>query len=223
MANHRAAERNRDPHVIEQGADWYVLRAVYFDDPPSTMPDLTEYTATYVVFPHGDPSLEPVIALGTSGGMTIAYADGTETTTTTAGITLGLAGADEVVTTLGGSAVEGASTVTVASASGLAIGDHLAIWLNDGSIHITSIANLVSTTVTLAVPLGGAATSGNAVKGYDAAYMLHNIELHLSGAVTTDLTNWGTGLYQLHLIDGFGHVQPVMADTCCLERGHGHG
>lgn len=210
---------SRDPHIIEQGADWYVLRAVYYDDARSAMPDLTAYTATYAVFPRGDKSQVPVIALGTSAGMAIAYNDGTSTTTTTTGITLGLHGADAVATTLATGAAEAAATVTVTSATGLAIGDHIAVWLDDDSIHVTSIANLAGTTVTLS----GAAASGNVVKGFDPDYMLHNIELHLGPATTTDLTEWGEGEYQLDLIDPFGHVQRVMADSCCLVRGHGHG
>jgi hypothetical protein len=39
---------------------------------------------------------------------------------------------------------------------------------------------------------------------------------------TTDLADWGEGWYQFDLIDPFGHVQRVMADTCELEEGRSH-
>ena len=223
MATHSHQGGNPDPHVIEQGADFSLLRAVYYDDAMTSMPDLATWTATYVVFPDRDPSQAPVVKLGTSAGMTVRYNDGASTTTTTTGVTLGVNGVGPVSTTVLAAVADGATTISVTSATGLAIGDTLVIWLDDGTLHVTSIANLAGTTVTLATALGGAAASGKTVRRFDPAWFVHNIELHLPAATTRSLTDWGTGLYQIHLIDPFGRTQRVMDGTCCLERGHGNG
>lgn len=221
--SHSHGGGNPDPHIIEQGADLYIMRAAYSDDAATVMPGMDDWTGTYVVFPYGDTTQEPVIALGTSAGMTIAYNNGTESTTTTSGVTLGLSGGNEVATTLSANAAKGASTVTVTSATGLAIGQHFTVVRNDGAIHVTSIANLAGTTVTLATALTGAADSGKVVKAFDSQWMLSNILIYLDDAVTTDLVDWGRGKYQLTLYDGFGHTQFRMNGTCCLEGGNGHG
>lgn len=221
--SHSHTGGNPDPHIITQGEDVYILRAVYYDTAQTNMPDLSTYTATYAVFAGGDTSTLPVIALGTTAGMTVSYNDGASTTPTTAGITLGLNGADEVATTLSGAAVEGASTVTVTSATGLAIDDWFTVVLDDGSIHVTTIAGLASTTVTLTTALGGPAASGNVVKAFNPDYALHNIEIWLTSSTTRNLADWGVGQYQIDLIDTFSHAQRVMTGTCCLDGGHGHG
>lgn len=221
--SHSHTGSNPDPHVIGQGEDVYILRAVYYDTAQTNMPDLSTYTATYAVFAGGDTSTLPVIALGTTAGMTVSYNDGASTTLTTAGITLGLNGADEVATTLSGAAAEGASVVAVTSGTGMAIGDWFTVALDDGSIHVTTIAGIVGGTVTLTTALGGAAASTNVVKAYNPDYALHNIEIWLTSSTTKVLTDWGVGQYQLDLIDPFGHVQRIMTGTCCLDRGQGHG
>jgi hypothetical protein len=223
MSNHSHTGGNPDPHVIEQGADLYIMRAAYSDDAATVMPGMTDWTGTYVVFPNGDTTEEPVIALGTTAGVTIAYNNGTATTTTTAGVTLGLSGGNEVATTLSANALQGATTVTVTSATGLAIGDHFTIVRNDGAIHVTRIANLATTTVTLATALSDAADSGNVVKAFDPQWALSNILIYLDDATTTDLVPWGTGKYQLTLYDSFDHTQLRMNGTCCLEGGNGYG
>jgi len=219
--SHDAA--NHDEHVIEQGTDLYVLRAVYSDPAGTVMPGMTGWTATYVVFPEGDTSQAPVIALGTSAGMPIKYANGTATTATTSGITLGLSGGNAVATTLSANAAKGAGTVTVSSATGLNVGDRFTIVRNDGSIHVTSIAGLAGTTVTLATPLTWAANSGNVVKAFDSQWLLTNILLYLSASATTTMTPWGRGKFQLTLYDSYGHTQARINGTCCLEGGNGRG
>jgi hypothetical protein len=128
-----------------------------------------------------------------------------------------------VATTLSAGAVKGATTVTVTSATGLAIGDHFTIVRNDDAIHVTTIANLAGTTVTLATALTDDADSGNVVKGFDPQWALSNILIFLDDATTTDLVPWGTGKYQLTLYDSYGHTQLRINGTCCLEGGNGNG
>lgn len=219
--SHSHSGGNPDPHVIIQGANWdKMLGAAYS---PTNWIDTATWTATYVVFPHGDSSQAPAIALGTSGGMLIEYDDGADSTTTTAGITLGIQGEDLATTTLSGTAAEGASTVTVTSATGFAVGQVIVIELDDGSVQVDTITDVAGTTITLASTLVDPATSGNDVTVYDPDWALANIYLHLSKTATAALTDWGVGRYRFDLIDPFGHVQLTRSGTCCLDRGYGHG
>lgn len=210
------------PHVITQGADWNEMLGIGYS--PTNWPDVSTWTATYVVLHTLANGTDAVaLALGTSAGMVISTNDGATTTTTASGITLGLSGEVDATTTLSASAAEGASTVTLTSATNVAIGKTIAIWLDDGSIHLTTITNVVGTTITLPSPLVDPAASGNVVKVYDPDWAVTNIYLHLSKAATKALSDWGVGRYRLDLIDPFGHVQLTLEGTCCLDRGYGHG
>ena len=69
-------------------------------------------------------------------------------------------------TTLSAAAASGASTFTVTSATGLVAAQYLGIELDSGSWQFTTISSVVSTTVTPAAVLTGAAASGNRVIAY---------------------------------------------------------
>ena len=220
--SHSHSGGNPWPHVITQGADWNEMILVSYS--PTNTIDTSTWTATYVVLRTLANGTDAVaLALGTTAGMVIEVNDGATTTTTASGITLGLSGEEDADTTLGASAAEGASTVTVTSATGFATGKTIAIWLDDDSVYLNTITNVVGSTVTLPGPLDDPAASGNAVKVYDPDWAVTNIYLHLSKAATKALSNWGVGRYRLDLIDPFGHVQLTLEGTCCLDRGYGHG
>lgn len=210
------------PHVITQGADWNEMILASYS--PTNTIDTSGWTATYVVLHTLANGTDAVaLALGTSAGMVISTNDGATTTTTASGITLGLSGEVDATTTLSASAAEGATTVTLTSATGVAIGKTIAIWLDDGSVYLNTISNVVGTTITLPSPLVDPAASANAVTLYDADWAVTNVYLHLSKAATKALSDWGIGRYRLDLIDPFGHVQLTLEGTCCLDRGYGHG
>lgn len=69
-------------------------------------------------------------------------------------------------TTLASAAANGASSVSISSATGVATGYNIGIVLDGGSIFWTTVSNLVSTTVTLGSPLTDSASAGNAVYVY---------------------------------------------------------
>lgn len=220
--SHSHSGGNPWPHVITQGADWNEMILASYS--PTNTIDTSGWTATYVVLVTlADGTDQVVLALGTSAGMVIEYNDGDDSTVTTGGITLGLNGDVVDTTTLDASAAEGASTVTLADASDAAVGQTIAIELDDGSIHLDTITDVVGSVVTLGGKLSDPATSGNDVTLYDADWAVTNVYLHLSKAATKGLSDWGIGRYRLDLIDPFGHVQLTLSGTCCLDRGYGHG
>lgn len=69
-------------------------------------------------------------------------------------------------TTLSADASSGAGSVSLTSATGVAIGDFIGIIKDNGRIFWTTISNLVGTTATLTVSLDGDASSGNTVFTY---------------------------------------------------------
>lgn len=72
-----------------------------------------------------------------------------------------------VTTTLSANAANGASTITVASITGISSGDNIGVVLNSGSIHWTTVNGAPSgSTVTLTASLTGAAASGKRVFAY---------------------------------------------------------
>lgn len=72
-----------------------------------------------------------------------------------------------VTTTLSANAANGASTITVASITGIASGDFVGVVLDSGSIHWTTVNGAPSgSTVTLTATLTGAAASGKRVFTY---------------------------------------------------------
>lgn len=73
---------------------------------------------------------------------------------------------DFVSTTLSAAASGGASSLTVASGTGLAISDNIGIALSDGTRQWTTISNVSGTTVTLADVLTESAESGATVYAY---------------------------------------------------------
>ncbi len=192
-------------HRIRKGEDWYQSCGVWYDEAQTLMPDFSTWTATYTVYPNADPSQTPVIDLSVG-----------------AGITLGIEGDLQATTTLSGAAIEGASTVTLASATGVTIGDVIAVKLTAGNLFVTTITNLAGAVVTLASPLPEAAANGNAVKVFSPEYAITNVLLFLGHGTTSALEPWGLGLYNLDLIDPFGRVMPILADSCVLEEGRGH-
>jgi hypothetical protein len=196
----------RDEHIIREGEDWYLQRAVYYDTARTLMPDLSTWTATYVVFPNGDAGLEPVITLTTENG----------------GITLGINGEEQASTTLSGAAAEGATTIALTSATGVSTGDQVAVWLTNGLIFVTAITGLVGTTATLALPLPDPAASSNVVKVYSPEFAITNVLLFVSRTNTSGYEPWGNGRYNLDLIDPFGHVRPVWEDNSRFRRGRDH-
>lgn len=202
--SHSHGGGNPNPHVIKQGADFNEMLGLAYS--PTNWPDTSGWTATYVVYPNGDASQPPALTL-TSGS----------------GITLGMQGEVIATTTLSGSAAEGATTVSLTSATGVVEGATIVIELDDGSLGVDTIADLAGTTVTLGGKLADPATSGNTVTVYDPDWAVTNVYIHMSKAATGLLSDWGVGLYQLDLLDAFGHVQARVEGTCCLERGYVHG
>jgi len=197
-----------DPHVIEEGIDWYLARAIWYDEALTLMPDLSTWTATYTVFPAGDANEVPVIGLAPAPVPTI---------------TLGIGGDEQAATTLASSAAAGAATVTLASAAGISDGDQIAVFLDNDLIHVTTVDGApAGAVVTLARPLPEAAASGNAVKAYDPAFALHNTLVHLDSAVTSALEAWGQGTYNLDLVDPFGRPVLRFDGDCTLEEGRDH-
>jgi hypothetical protein len=194
-----------DPHRIRRGEDWYLARGIWYDEAAALMPDLSAWTATYTVWPNADPSQPAVIDLAVGSG-----------------ITLGISGDLQATTTLASGAAEDASTVTLASATGVTTGDVIAVTLTDGDLFVTTITNLAGTVVTLAKPLPEAAASGNVVRVFSPEHAVTNVLLFLGHAATSALSPWGRGLYNLDLIDPFGHVLPLLAGLCILEEGRGH-
>lgn len=69
-------------------------------------------------------------------------------------------------TTTTADAISGATTITVASASGFTIGYNIGIEQDDNTIHWTTISNIASLTITLTSALTANATSGNKVYVY---------------------------------------------------------
>lgn len=202
----------RDEHRIPEGLDWYLARAIWYgtdpNTPPTLMPDLSGWTATYTVFPAGDTNETPVIG-GDSG--------------VTPTITLGIGGDQQAVTTLNGAVVEEASTVTLTSATGVSDGDQIAIFLDNDMIHVTTVDGAPSgAVVTLADALPDPAASGNAVKVYSPEFAIHNILIHLGHAVTSALEAWGQGTYNLDLIDPLGRPSLRFDGDALLAEGADH-
>lgn len=73
-------------------------------------------------------------------------------------------------TTLSASVANGASSVTLTSATGISTGDNIGIELDSGSIHWTT-ATMSGSTATLGAVLTGAAASGNRVFAYTTKAM----------------------------------------------------
>lgn len=73
---------------------------------------------------------------------------------------------DFVSTTLNVTAASGSSSITVSSATGLAISDYIGIQLDDNTRQWTTISNIAGTTITLATTLTGNAASANVVYSY---------------------------------------------------------
>lgn len=69
-----------------------------------------------------------------------------------------------VETTLSADAALGATTITLASTTGLTAADSIGVKLDDGTIHWTTIVNPATTSITTG--LASAASSGNAVYAY---------------------------------------------------------
>lgn len=218
---HTNVPNNPYPHTIVQGTDWDEMFLSGYS--LNNVPDIYNWSATYVVFPNLDPSQEPVIALGTSAGMTITYANDTESTVTTSGITLGVQGTLVNTTTANGAKAQGTSVVTVANTTNLAVGRLMAIVLSDTTIHLDSVSALAGSNATISTPLSDAVLNGADVKVFDERWSLTNVALHLGKSITEGLTSWGVGLYRFDLMDTFGHTQLSFSGTCCLQRGYGHG
>lgn len=221
--SHLPDPRNRVDMVIREGTTWEWVALLDFGGLHLPQPDLSTYTGTYTVFPDLNTEDEPVICLGTSAGMSVTYNTGEATKLTTTGVTLGLFGYDEIETKLDSGAGKGDGVLTLDDATGVAAGRHIAVWLDTGEIHISSVASVDGSDVTLTTPLSGDAASANVVKHWDGEWMLCNVLLSLSSTATKALTPWGQGLYQIDIIDDFGHVLPLdISGICCLERGGGH-
>lgn len=73
-------------------------------------------------------------------------------------------------TTLSASAANGASSVTLTSATGFTTGDYIGVELDTGALHWTT-CTMSGTTATLAANLSGAAASGNRVYSYTTKLM----------------------------------------------------
>jgi len=68
-----------------------------------------------------------------------------------------------VSTTLGATAPGGATSLTLASAGGMAVGDALQVQLTNGAVFNTKVASIAGSVVTIAAPLPTQALSGNTV------------------------------------------------------------
>lgn len=212
---------NPYPHVITQGVDWNKMFLTGYSK--NNVPDIYNWTATYVVFPDLDPGSAPVIALGTSPGMTITYADDTASTVTTGGITLNVTGVELNITTANGAQIKGSTTVVLDNTNNLAVGRTIAVWLSDGTIHIDTVVGVAGSTVTLGVGLSESILDEAVIKLYDERWAVTNVLLSINKSTNEAFESWGVGYYRFDLMDTFGHTQQFFAGTCCLERGYGHG
>lgn len=71
-------------------------------------------------------------------------------------------------TTLSANAASGAVSISLASATGISIGQYIGILLNTNNLHWTTISNLVGTTATLASGLSSAADAAQTVYAFTA-------------------------------------------------------
>lgn len=207
MTHTHSLPADRVDITIQQGIEWYWAEATYYLAPASTMPDLSTWTATFTVYPHGDTTLTPVISLATGSG-----------------ITLGVSGADKIETELDAAANAGESLIILDDGTGVTVGRHICIELDDGSIFVTTVTDASDPTAPgLQLPLPRDAALGADVTHFADTHMVSNILVHLSHTATSLLTPWGQGLYNLDLIDDFGRPFVRYAGLCCLEEGRPHG
>jgi len=45
-----------------------------------------------------------------------------------------------------------------------------------------------------------------------------NLTIAIPNAVTSALTDWGMGVYDLELVDTYGKVMTILYGSCCLQR-----
>ena len=77
---------------------------------------------------------------------------------------------DYVETTLAAAAISGATSITVASATGIAASDKIAVVLDDGTVHFTTVSGApAGAVITLLVGLADSAASGMKVMAYTSA------------------------------------------------------
>lgn len=74
--------------------------------------------------------------------------------------------ASYVAMTLSAAAASGATSLSIASTTGVTVADYLGIILDDGTVQWTTVSAKTSTTITPTTALTGAASSGNAVYTY---------------------------------------------------------
>lgn len=73
--------------------------------------------------------------------------------------------------------------------------------------------------------LGGTSSDGRVMLGlFDGGeFGDYNVLITLPSAQTSALAPWGRGVYNLDIIDPFGHVQYRVRGTVVLEEGSKHG
>lgn len=168
-----------------------------------TVKGVVGWTGRFMVYPNSDYDAVPVVTLTTANG----------------GLELGVLGIQRASTTLSAAAAAGANQVTVTSASSFVVGDTITVVIDEVAVHEATIAEISGTTITLSAALGDAVASGAVVQTWDPDYMLANVLLNLDDAATAALLPWGLGVFDLDLIDPFGHSARYWHGTACLQEG----
>lgn len=84
-------------------------------------------------------------------------------------------------TTLNANEALGSTALNVVSETGFAAGEHIGIMLDDGSMHMTTVASTAAGVINIDVGLPSAAASGNAV--YEAVLLAGENHKHVTGVV----------------------------------------
>jgi len=104
-------------------------------------------------------------------------------------------------TSLAANANSGASTITVASSTGISTTDNIAVVRNDGVLQWTTVNGApVGNVITLAATLGGAAANGNVVYSYPTANQARR-PLEILTAVLRDSQNNDVPMWRMTLQD----------------------
>lgn len=185
--------------VINRGVDWYWARAVAHDD--GTLKNLEGWTGAFNVY-------------------ATAYTDTPlVSSATNATLSLGLQGMELASTTLDGPHSAGTDSITVASVTGISVGDTITVIQNEVAILEATVTTVSGTTVTLSAALTDATATGAVVQAWDSRYMLANVLLHIDDNVTGALAPFTRGKFDLDLTDPFNHEDRYWQGTACLQEG----
>lgn len=142
----------------------------------------------------GRPSATPTVAILDEGGSTISSA-------ATTNVTL-----DSVTTTVAATTSAGASSFTVASATGIVVGRTYELKSAGGQLQWVRVRSVSGTTVTPDSPLEFAHTTASTLKGTYFSYALQ----------TTDVSTLRERMQAVatYVVDGETYVRRILFDVC---------